>query len=384
MEVRELQNHIRALATLEETAAPLISCYLDVDSGPGVYGTVLNERVQLLKKSLAGQARADFEEAASRIEEFVTSGLERGTRGAAIFARGGAQPFFLPLLFRVQLPNWIVIGPTPNLYHLVEIKDNYDRFIILLATEESARIIGVNLGAVTEQVWSARPDLRRRVGREWSRDHFQDHRRARSQQFIHEQIHVLEKLLATGGYGHIVLAGNPRATAAIRKAMPKHLARKLLDTVPASAHDRLSDVVASTLQAFLEHEELESQAIAEKLTHQIHTHGLAVAGTSATLDALKKGQADSLVVASAYDPGRGWECRRCRHTVLESRAPAVCQACRRDALREFDIKAEIVRLAEISDCGVEVVEHSDGLMALGGVGCLLRYLAPGTIAPPAA
>ena len=53
------------------------------------------------------------------------------------------------------------------------------------------------------------------------------------------------------------------------------------------------------------------------------------------------------------------------------------------ALRQFDIKAEIVRLAEVSDCEVEVVEHSDVLMALGGVGCLLRYLAPETYAPAA-
>jgi len=45
-------------------------------------------------------------------------------------------------------------------------------------------------------------------------------------------------------------------------------------------------------------------------------------------------------------------------------------------LRQFDIKEEMVRLAEQAGCGVEVVEHSDALMQLGGVGCLLRYAAP--------
>ena len=383
MDVRELQDHIGTLATLEESAAPLISCYLDAASGIARYRVAFDERVHLLKKTFSGQALIDFGEAAGRIDDFVASEINPGTQGAAIFARGGRHPFFLALQFRVPVPNWIVVGPTPNIYHLIEIKDNYDRYIILLATEASARIIGVNLGAVTEQIWNARPDLRRRVAREWSKDHFQDHRRERNQQFIHEQIRILERLLAAGGYGHVVLAGSPRMTSAIRKALPKHIANRLVDVVPASDRDRLSDIVASTLQAFLEHEELESQAIAESLTQQIHAHGLAVAGTSATLDALRKGQADSLVVAKAYDPGWGWECRRCGHSTIEPAPQSVCPACRRDALRQFDIKAEIVRLAEVSDCEVEVVEHSDVLMALGGVGCLLRYLAPETYASAA-
>lgn len=383
MDIHELQGHIRTLATLEESAAPLISCYLDVASGVAAYQPALNERVQLLRKSLTGQARADFEDAVGRIERYLESELKAGTRGVGIFTRGGQTPFFLALQFRVPVPNWIVVGPTPNIYHLVEIKDNYDRYVVLLATEASARIIGVNLGAVTEQIWHARPDLRRRVAREWSKDHFRDHRRERNQQFLHEQIRVLERLLASGGYGHVVLAGSPRLTSAIRKALPRDISHKVVDIVPASARDHLSDIVASTLQVFLEHEERDSQAIAEGLTQQIHSHGLAVAGTSATLGALRKRQADSLVIAKAYDPGVGLECRRCGFTALDRACARVCPACRRDSLRDFDIKAEIVRLAGAADCRVEIVEHSDMLMALGGVGCLLRYMTPETYAPAA-
>jgi hypothetical protein len=33
-------------------------------------------------------------------------------------------------------------------------------------------------------------------------------------------------------------------------------------------------------------------------------------------------------------------------------------------------------LAGQLECEIEVVEHSDVLMNLGGVGCLLRFLAP--------
>ena len=68
MDVRELQDHIGTLATLEESAAPLISCYLDAASGIAGYRVAFDERVHLLKKTFSGQALIDFGEAAGRID----------------------------------------------------------------------------------------------------------------------------------------------------------------------------------------------------------------------------------------------------------------------------------------------------------------------------
>lgn len=376
MKTRELEGHIRTLATLAESEAPVISCYLEVGNGSPGFHKVLNDRVQTLRQSLRGNALRPFEEALSTIRTYLQTEIATWSRGVALFARAGEQPFFLPLQFRVPLPNWVAVGSTPNLYHLVELKDNYDRYVILLATETCARIISVNLGSVTEQIWRTRPELRSRVGHEWTKDHFQDHRRERTNQFVNDLLRSLERVISDGGYGHLILAGSARVISAVKKALPKSLAAKLIDTVPAAASDQVSDVVTSTLQSFLEHEELESQAIAERLVSQIYTHGLAVAGTCGTMQALKNGQADFLVVAKSYDPGMGWECRRCGKTELTLPHPNLCPACRLGLLREFDIREEMVRLAERLECGVEVVEHSDVLMNLGGVGCLLRFLAP--------
>lgn len=64
MELKNLQKHIRNLVTLEETEAPVISCYLNPGAGVQGYRHALNERVSLLRKSLSGEARRHFEEAA--------------------------------------------------------------------------------------------------------------------------------------------------------------------------------------------------------------------------------------------------------------------------------------------------------------------------------
>lgn len=384
MELTKLEEHIRTLATTEETDSPLISCYLDLSSEATGYREEWRSRIHLLRKALCGESAADFEHAASLIEAFLKRGVSARTKGLAAFARGGRTPFWLPLQFEVPLPNWISVGSTPNIFHLVELKDNYDRYVILLTTETSARIIGVNLGSVTAQLWSSRSDLLRRVNGEWTKEHFQDHRCERTKQFIHDQIRNLDRVISAGGYGHLILAGNPRMISVVRKTLPKRLATRLVDSVPACATDRISDIVASTLASFLEHEEQDSQALAAELVSRIYTHGLAVAGTGATMGAIRAGQGEYLVVVKTYDPGRGWQCRGCDTMELETPPPVHCPTCRANRAREFDIRGELVRLAERQEVGIEVVDHDDVLMSLGGVGCLLRYRLPGNYLPSAA
>ncbi|MBA2703655.1 MAG: host attachment protein [Blastocatellia bacterium] len=377
MELKELQQDIRTLATLEETSSQAISCYLNLEDGTAGYRNALDERAGILRKTFSGEERKDFEAALGRIEEFIQTGLLPDVKGAAIFARGGRQPFFLPLQFRVPLPNWLVVNSIPNIYHLVELKDTYHRFVVMISTEESARIVAVNLGEVTEELWKERPELRKRVGRGWTKEHYQNHRRNRTDQFIKEKIQVLEQLMSAGRYAHLILAGNPRITARVRNALPKPLAARLVDTIVASGSDRISDVVAATISSFVEQEERESQAVVERLWEEMHTDGLAVVGIRETLQALQRSQVDVLVMAKAYESEPGWSCAACGAAGMGDWKRKVCSECGEQQLRDADIKEEMVRMAERNGCHVEIVNHSDVLMQIGGVGALLRYLAPG-------
>ena len=384
MDVKTLQHHLSALATLNETSAPVVSCYLNLERGPLSYRRALDARVELLRRSLMELQRSLVAAAMGPIEAWLRDLPANGSKGVALFSRAGGQPFFLPLAFRVPLPTWISVDSTPNIYHLVEIKDNYDRYVVLFATEDSARILGINLGSITQDIWKNRPDLRLRVGSDWTKEHFQDHRRERGKKFIREQIRIADHLMSAGGYGHIIVAGATRMTAEIRQALPKHMKAKLVDVVAASSNDRISDVVAATVQSFLDHEETESLEVVDQLLKQIHPHGLAVAGADACMRALRAGQADILVMAKDYDSDAAWLCLACGSLAAQTHAPGACPQCAAVTVRRFDFKEEMVRLAQQTGCHVEVVEHSDALIQLGGVGCLLRYAAPENYAEKAA
>ena len=369
----ELKQHITLLVSVEESDALFVSFYLNLEDGGALGRAALAQRASVLRHILKGNDLADLERALCKIDAYLAAGILPEAKGLAIFVRdifGGA--FLLPMQFAAPVPNWIAVYPTPNIYHLVELKDTYHRYVVLLATAERARILDVNLGATTVQAWIDRPELRGLVGEGWSRSHYQVHRTNRGERFLQEKLAVLEQLMRAGGHPHLILAGDPDITAGVRRALPKDLADKLVDTIPASARDKQTDVVMATLSSFIEHEEQESQAIAERLVEGLRGQDLAVAGSAAALDTLQRGNVDTLVMAQGYQPDPGWICAACKAMGTDVPETPLCPQCDQASVRPLDVKEALLRLAGQFECPVEVVEQTDALMALGGVGCLLR------------
>jgi len=369
----ELKQKITLLASVEESEAPFVSCYLNLEDGLDSWRETLSGRARVLRRILKGDDLADLEYALNKIEAWLATDLHPEAKGVAFFVRGNfGGAFMLPMQFAAPLPNWIAVYPTPNIYHLVELKDNYHRYVVLLALPDRASILEVNLGATTTWAWTNQPDLRMRVGREWARPHYQVHQAHRGDQFVHEKIAVLEQLMYAGGHTHLILAGDPEITGQVRRALPEDLADMLMDVVTAAKQDQQTDVVMATLSSFIKHEEQESQTISERLIEGLRSQNLAVAGSADTLDALLWGEVDTLVMASGYQPDPGWTCTTCRAIGTEPPETSKCPQCGKLTVRSADLREALLRLASQLERPVEVVEYSDALMSLGGIGCLLR------------
>ncbi len=355
MEIRQLENQLRTLIELDETESPVVSYFLDCEDPDGP--RIIHEQVTAARKALDPEQRPAFDCAVDRIANHVPWTLDGSTRSVAVFARAGSSPLFVVLEFEATLPTQLVADSTPAVFPLIELKDNYHRYVLMICNEESARVLEVSLGSVTREIWTRRPELRKRVGREWTKLHYQNHRRDRGERFIKEKIALVERIVASGGHTHLMLAGSTRVLARVRKALPRSLERKLVDVVPASARDRSTDIVLATLSSFIEHEERESVASVHLLRRELRRGGLAVCGYGDTRTALERGQADQLIMLADGD----------------------------DADRAR--REELVKLAVKHDVPVEVVQHSEALARLGGVGCLLRYetrATPAMAAAPAA
>ena len=69
----------------------------------------------------------------------------------------------------------------------------------------------------------------------------------RGGKFIKEEIRILERVMSAGGHTHLILAGSPRKTSRLKKALPKRLADNLVDTVVIDDRAETGSVVEATL-----------------------------------------------------------------------------------------------------------------------------------------
>jgi len=189
MDRDDLQKNVRILATMKETEMPVVSCYLNTEQGYPSCQAFLAERTILLKRIIPPEQRDSLDHSLERIESYVhENAYARDVRGIAVFVRTVENPFLLGLRFHVPLPNLLLVDSVPNIFHLVELKETYDRYVVVLMTGKRAAILEINLGTVTRQTWSEHPALPERVSREWTKEQYQRHRRKQTEEAIREKI----------------------------------------------------------------------------------------------------------------------------------------------------------------------------------------------------
>jgi hypothetical protein len=342
MNYAKLKKHLNALAGLPTTDTPLISSFLDLSRGNVAAVRDFQAWTELTRQTFAGEQRQAFDDAAEEIESWI---MKANGRSAAVFCRWGEHPLFLPMEFEVPLETRHHVADLAVIYPLVELKDRFNRFVVVLTTANSARIVEVNLGSQSIELLTERPALRERIGREWTREHYASHRRERDRRFVKDKIAVIEGLMAKRGHNSLIIAGDPRYVNRLTEALPGSLKNKLIGEIKTGiSDDRLQDVIGQALDSFLKAEAEEAHDTVELLVNSVRAGGLAVVGVESTRRAIAEGRAERLVVSSTLTA---------------------------------EDQEDLVRLASQLDVGIETVQDCEMLDRNGGAGALLRYRLPG-------
>lgn len=363
MDLKLIAMHIRALSSMPATKAPVLSCYADLEDPR--WRSRFDEQAETLGAAFPpGEALRWLDEALLPLKNHLRGPLPVGVRSVALFARGGSMPFFVPLWFRVPVPAGLEIGCFPHVYRLVALRDNFNRFAALVCTSDAVRILGVSVGAVTQHICDRRlARLSRAPSSPGSRE---------LQSILADSVSILEPFMRHGGYRHLMLAGDPARLELLRQAMPRHLSALIWDVIPAHDGDALMDVIQAASLSFAEREEEESAAMVEWLCEGLGRERWAVAGAAAAHQALKNGTAEVLVLDDRFVAEPLLQCVDCGRFSPPSSSQFLCPICGAGLCLPRDEREALVRCAVFSGVQVEVVNHSDALMRLGGVGCLLR------------
>jgi ribosomal protein L30E len=340
-EIESLRNRIAELVALPETDDPIISAYLDLLEPPDSLRSKLQHWAVAARSTLSGKQRRSFDDARHDVDCVIKQDWPEDTRSVAVFSRGGESPYLLVLPFSAPLELHFDVSSMPLIFPLVQLKDRFHRFVVVIATEDASRIFEVTLGAISEEILTQKPDLGGRLGREWGREHFHQRKRESDRRFHQDQVTIITHLMAKRGLNHLILAGNPRHVAGLREILPKQIASLLVgELLKTPSGGDFSVVLGQAVDKFIEVESAESRSTVERVHEQVRRRALAVVGVENSRAAILGGHAAELVISEEL--------------------PVL-------------VREELTRLATLRNVPIEVCEKDELLATHGGVGCLLRY-----------
>ncbi|MFT6861493.1 MAG: ribosomal protein L7Ae-like RNA K-turn-binding protein [Akkermansiaceae bacterium] len=338
---QDLRKALNRLSDIAPSDSPLISCFINLTENLQATLQLFDRQAKDMARHFVGSRLVDFQDAYGEIRKYLTDSVPKGSRGAAIYARWGKRPLLIPLDFKVVLETKLVVDTLPHIYPVIETRDTYHRFAIVIVTEKEARIVETVMGAVTQEIFTERPELRERLGREWTRERFQKYRDEQNDRFMKQKIEILDELMQRRGHNHLVIAGSPKMVARLTKSLPTRLKDKLITTLFANPSNGIYPIVVEALEVFTAYEHIESHDRVSQLQSAILSAGLGVAGSEETQKAIAQGYADMLIINKE--------------------------------LPDSELRERLVRLAIRNDVPIETVKDSDVLEELSGVGCLLSY-----------
>ncbi|MCU0753266.1 MAG: hypothetical protein MUC40_09655 [Akkermansiaceae bacterium] len=296
--MQQLRRHIAALATLPESEAPVISAYFDLRRPLEVLRAAFETWSTAARSTLPKDARAMFDAAKADIRAQLKQTWPETMQGLAVFARGGDHPLLMALPFQAILETHFDVASRPAIFPLVQLKDRFHRFVLVICTEETGRIMELTLGAVTEEILTTRPDPGGRLGRQLSREHFHLRRQEDTRRFLRDQVSIIDNLMSRRGHNHLILAGHPRHVAQLRDQLPKQIQARVVGSVFHAPNGRdYSPLLDQAIDAFIEAEQDESRGAVERLHEHVRRQGLAVVGIHACREVIEAGAASQLVIS---------------------------------------------------------------------------------------
>lgn len=355
-----IEAHLRELIAVPETGDLFFSIFLDL-STPRVEAD-LRHLVGSLTPGLEEETRYWLFQAESCLLDVLGTRVRGAHKGLVVHFRGGKSPLVRAIVFHLPVRTWACVDRAPNLVPLIEMRDQYDRYVVLISDRTHARILEVVVGSVTREAWLSRPELRKQLEQKWSMEHYRNYELRREDRFLREKIDILEDLMRKGKYAHLILAGEPERLARIEAALPAWIRDRIVDVCNLGVADPRERIVGETICSFVEQEAFESRSALERLEQLIlHGAGNSAVGLDACECALSRGVVETLLVSRLMDPEDG-SVRVFRHRTPDGNFLTIEK--RRQGLMNRAV-AEGIR--------IEFVDRDSFLNDYCGVGAILRF-----------
>jgi peptide chain release factor subunit 1 len=245
----------------------------------------------------------------------------------------------------------LYVGDQPHLYTLARLYDQNRRYAVVIADTNSARIFvfGLMKTIGQEQVNSTKVS-RTQVGG-WSQARYQRHVRNYHLHHAKEIVEALDRIVREEEVEQIVFGGDEVIIPVLRDQLPEFLAQKVVDVLRLDIRTPEQEILSATIEAMRQQDARDDAELVKRLFDESRAGGLGAVGLHQTLDALKNGQVDELILSASMTEIRG------------------------DGGEDTEVftSDELVTRATQTGAEVRFIEDPALMADAGGVGAMLRY-----------
>jgi peptide chain release factor subunit 1 len=355
------------------------SLYLDVDGRrfvrthdlePHLDALLRQGRARAGSNGLSKAAQQSVEADLARMAEHVRGSLRRSnTRGLALFSCT-AHGLWRVIELGVPVRNRVVVNHTPYVREIEAVVARRQRFAVLLADRQRARLFLFELDALVDKT-----ELIDRLPRHeddgggLTRDQVAGQAAAAAQRHLRRAAQVAFQLFREQGFDHLVIGAPEEICKGLERELHPYLRERIAAHLSISSTASDEEICQAALDVEADVERAREAALVTRLRDALGTGRGGVAGLEPVLGALVARRVDTLLLSDGYE-APGWRCRSC--AFVSARGPG-CPVCAAAMTLVDDVVEEAVEEALIQSCRVTVCAGNADLDVLGRIGALLRY-----------
>lgn len=366
------EDTVRELAAFRGEAAPVTTCYLDVDGRRYHRHAEYEKELDCLLRDARRRANGtpSVHRDLQRIEDFVKGGLDRSrTRGLAIFACSEHDLWRVVTLPK-PVRNQLVINDGPAVAQLEAVVEQFERFGVLLVDKQRARMFVFEMDELIECTESF-DELPRDYDERGDRDQgdVSHHVGALATRHLKAAAALAFQVFQQHGYEHLCIGAPDELMGAIESTLHPYLRQRLCGPIGVVPNASMEDVRQAVVAVEERQERVKEAALVERLRETAGAGRRGVAGLAGVLAALNEHRVETLLVSDGYRE-EGWRCPTSRCLAVVGPTSPVT-GDRMDKLE--DVVEEAVDEALMQGTRVEVCVGNADLDVLGRIGALLRY-----------
>lgn len=372
-------NEVEQLGEIKSPEGDIVSLYLDIS------GTKLETKAHLLllrdmidqqkaflASRLAKREQQEVWKELDHIQDFVVNQYQRGKFQGLVLFSSQAQNLWRCVNLPQPIRSLLAVDHTPYVRPLVGYIRRYRPMGVVHIDRRKARLFEVYMGKIAPKgeiddevpakvrTGSSRGDEGKRIDR-----HVEDHVK-------HHFARVADQLMSLfkkEGFEGLVLSGTSKSVAEFEPFLHPYLKERLVGRLELEAQAAPDGILEKVLQIEEQLESKRQERVVQKWIEGVERNALAVAGLRETLNALNKGEVQTLLISDQFRAA-GRMCMDCNLLRLDG---SVCPSCQKPLEEVPDVVDDAEQIALTQHIDIDHISRNPVLERRGGIGALLRF-----------